>query len=168
MKNIIIPLSIVAGLLAYFMFSKKTSAATSTSEAGKNLIKKFEGLNLSAYGDGVYYSIGYGHNAKNITAGQRITQTEADAFFNTDIAWVESVIRNNVKQPINQNQFDALASFVFNIGSGNFQKSDVLKNINTGNFTMAANSFDHFTKAGGIVSNTLVSRRNIEKTLFLA
>jgi len=159
----------VAGGLAYLLFNTaKADNAKSTSENGKKLIKNFEGLRLKAYPDGSNYSIGYGHNAPDIYNGQTITQAQADTYFNADLQWVEKTINSNLKTPINQNQYDALASLVYNIGSGNFKISQVLKNLNQNNKQAAATAFMTWNKAGGNYNDVLNNRRKIEKKLFLS
>lgn len=92
-------------------------------QAGLALIKQFEGCRLIAYqcSAGVW-TIGYGHTA-GVYKGMKITQAQADAFLKQDIAKFEKYINNPSYVPftdkLNQNQFDALVSFAFNLGQGN-------------------------------------------------
>ena len=95
-------------------------------QAGLALIKQFEGCRLIAYqcSAGVW-TIGYGHTA-GVYKGMKITQAQADAFLKQDIAKFEKYINNPSYVPftaqLNQNQFDALVSFAFNLGQGNVKK----------------------------------------------
>ncbi len=101
------------------------------SEKGLSLVRQFEGLRTTAYkcSAGVW-TIGYGHT-QQVKAGQVITKAQADAFLQLDISKADAAIQRLVKVPINQNERDALASFIFNVGAGAFQTSStMLKKIN--------------------------------------
>ncbi|MEM3091771.1 MAG: lysozyme [Candidatus Pacearchaeota archaeon] len=141
-----------------------------TSEKGIELIKKYEGLRLSAYRcpSGIL-TIGYGHT-KTTKPGMTINKEMAEILLKEDLKDFEKAINELVKVPLTQNQFDALISFVFNVGIGNFQKSTLLKKLNEGNYKEAANEFLKWTKArqpGGLKELPgLVKRRNEEKKLF--
>lgn len=138
-----------------------------TSQNGINLIKGFEGCRLRAYQDSVgVWTIGYGHTS-SVYCGQVITQAQAESLLKTDLVSRENVINQNVKVPINQNQFDALVSFVYNLGAGNFLKSDLLKYLNKSQYTKAANEFVLWSYAGGKKLAGLVKRRTAEKALFM-
>lgn len=100
------------------------------SQKGIDLIKQFEGCKLKAYQDikGVW-TIGVGHT-KGVYAGQEITQREADEMLKTDLSIFSGFLNRYAKDiKLNQNQFDALVSFIFNIGIGNFADSTVYKLI---------------------------------------
>ena len=93
------------------------------SENGLKLIKKYEGCRLKAYkatSSEKYYTIGYGHYSKDITADTVISLDEAEQFLKIDIAKAETAV-NRLKINFNQNQFDALVSFTFNCGSANLK-----------------------------------------------
>ena len=97
-----------------------------TSPKGIALIKEFEGLRLRAYKcPGGVWTIGYGHTA-GVKAGMVITEAQAEDFLKEDLFSCENAV-NNQKLSINQNQFDALVSLIYNIGIGNFQKSTLLR-----------------------------------------
>jgi lysozyme len=72
-----------------------------------------------------------------------------------------------VKAPINQNQFDALVSFVYNVGAGNFAKSTLLKKLNKADYQGAGDEFLRWNRGGGKVLNGLIRRRDAERSLFL-
>lgn len=137
------------------------------SETGIELIKKFEGCVLKAYKcpAGVW-TIGYGHTA-GVKEGQTITNKEAEELLKKDLATFETYVSNLVTVAINQNQFDALVSFCYNLGPGNLKTSTLLKRINASDFYGAAEQFDRWVYAGGKKLSGLVKRRSAEKTLFL-
>ena len=138
------------------------------------LIKESEGLRLNAYLPTPHdkWTIGYGHT-KGVSKGMWITEAQAEQFLREDLSWVESCINKWVKATLTQNQFDALASLVFNIGEGNFISSSVLRWLNAGNVKQAADSFVLWNKqknkqTGKLeVLDGLTKRRQKEKELFL-
>jgi lysozyme len=137
------------------------------SQVGIDLIKKFEGCVLHEYKDaGGVPTIGWGHTG-GITPNQKITQAQADVLLNTDLKKFVDGVNGCVKVPINQNQFDSLVAFAFNLGIGCLQKSDLLTYINKKDFAHAANEFPRFCHAGGEILQGLVNRRAAEKALFL-
>ena len=138
------------------------------SEAGINLIKKFEGCRLTAYKcPAGIWTIGYGHTGSDVYAGKTITQVEADKLLKTDLMIHCNNVSKLVKVPLNQNQFDALVSFEYNVGYGAFKDSTMLKFINTGHFALASGQFDRWIYANKKVLQGLVNRRKCEKELFL-
>ena len=139
-----------------------------TSQAGIDLITSFEGCRLTAYQDSVgVWTIGYGHTS-GVYPGMTITEEEAIAFLRQDLKTAENAVNNNVTYGINQSQFDALVSFTFNVGTGNFTSSTLLMKLNAGDVNGAANEFDRWIYAGGQVLEGLVRRRAAEKQMFLS
>ena len=138
-----------------------------TSKAGIELIKSFEGCRLTSYQDvaGIW-TIGYGHTG-NIKPGMSITQQQADTFLRSDLARFEHCINRCVTVPLTQNMFDALVSFTYNVGTGAFQRSTLLCKLNRGDTAEAAEEFDKWIHAGKKVIPGLVRRRREEKELFL-
>jgi len=138
-----------------------------TSKKGIELIKKYEGLKLKAYKcpAGVW-TIGYGHT-KNVKQGDVITEVQAEILLIYDLNDFENCIKKNVRIPLTQNQFDALVSFCFNVGCGNFLKSTLLKKLNEGKIAEAAKEFMKWNKAGGKELAGLTKRRQEEMELFL-
>lgn len=137
-----------------------------TSKKGIDLIKKFEGCKLTAYADAVgVFTIGYGHTG-DVKRGQKITQDDADALLKKDIEKFETLVNllilNNYK--FNQNEFDALVSFAFNLGGGNLKK---LTGDGKRNKGQIADAIPLYNKAGGKVLSGLVKRRKAERDLFL-
>lgn len=143
-----------------------------TSQTGINLIKGFEGKRLTAYDDGVgVWTIGYGTikypNGVRVKKGDTCTDAQAESYLKNDLVKFESAINRLVKVPLNQNQFDALASFTYNLGETNLSKSTLLKKLNAKDYLGAADQFLVWNRAGGKVLNGLVRRREAERNLFL-
>lgn len=142
-----------------------------TSGAGLDLIKKHEGFSSKIYiCPAGKITIGYGHVVKSTEKfpPSGITIECAENLLRADLISAESSINKLVLVPITQNQFDALASFVFNIGAGAFAKSKLLRIINEENYEQAANEFKRWVFAGGRVQNGLIARRLSENALFNA
>lgn len=138
------------------------------SENGINLIKSFEGCCLDAYKcpSGVL-TIGYGHTGSDVKTGLKITSQQAEELLKKDLEYFENKINNLLCVQLNQNQYDAIVSFVFNIGVGAFSESTMLKFLNSGCISLAAEQFDRWIYSGGIKLNGLVKRRKAEKELFI-
>ena len=99
-----------------------------TSPKGIALIKEFEGLRLKAYKcPGGVWTIGYGHTA-GVKPGMTITEEQAEQLLKEDLIVFEKAV-NNQNLSINQNQFDALVSFTYNVGTGNFSSSTLLRKV---------------------------------------
>jgi len=134
--------------------------------AGLALTKSFEGCRLEAYLDSAGVpTIGWGHTPT--TLGTVWTQEQADAQLVIDTQWANSVVNKNVTSEINQNQHDAMVDFTYNVGSGNFTGSTLLRLVNQGNFQLASEQFGEWVHAGGQVIPGLVRRRQAEANLFL-
>ena len=149
-----------------YLLSKKMTV----SGFGKNLIKQFETLRLKAYPDSKGYSIGYGHYIKEgdgLTKDSIITIEQAEKLFSQDVAEVYEAIVSTVKVKLSQNQTDALASFVYNIGVDAFKRSTLVKILNTGDYVGAADQFDRWVHSNKKVLPSLIARRAAEKALFL-
>ena len=138
---------------------------------GIDHIKRWEGVRRDVYKDAVGYpTVGVGHLVKpvdNLKVGDTITDDQVDDFLRKDIASAEEAVNDRVTVPLTQNQFNALVSFVFNVGTGAFAQSGLLRTLNAGNYTGAANQFTKWVFAGGRRLKGLEFRRNAEKELFL-
>ena len=137
-----------------------------------SVIKEAEGLRLDAYQDGAgIWTIGYGHTGPEVTRGLTISLDYAEALLEQDLAWVENAIERTVNVPLNGNQYSAVASLIYNIGAGGWSASTVLRRINAGNFTGAADAFTMWNKitvsGKKVISNGLTNRRERERGLFL-
>ncbi len=152
-----------------------TPAPGHINSAGLDLVKEFEGLarqlsdgRIAAYLDAVGIpTIGYGHTA-GVQMGQVISVQEADRFLRQDLQEAETAVSQLVQARINENQFSALVSFVFNLGGGAFAESTLLREVNAGNLQAAAAQFPRWVYAGGRQLPGLVRRRQAEQALFLA
>ena len=99
-----------------------------TSPKGITLIKEFEGLRLKAYKcPGGVWTIGYGHTA-GVKPGMVISEAQAEEYLMADLIASEKYL-NDLRLAINQNQFDALISFIYNVGTGNFSSSTLLRKV---------------------------------------
>ncbi|WP_313390343.1 lysozyme [Acinetobacter sp.] len=142
------------------------------SPSGVDLICNFEGLRLKAYDDGVgVWTIGYGTtkypNGIRVKKGDTCTLDQAKAYMQNDLKAFEQTVNSAVKVPVSQNQFDALVSLAYNIGSTAFKNSTLVRQLNEGNYKAAANQFNVWVNAGGKRMQGLVNRRAAERTLFL-
>ena len=143
------------------------------SEEGLALIKHFEGCptddegNVVAYQDAVdIWTIGYGHT-KGVQEGDKWTQEKADFMLWRELEEeYENYIKDYVHVPLNQNQFDALCSWVYNLGPANLKKSTMLKKLNNGEYDEVPAQIKRWNKAGGKVLEGLVRRREAEALMF--
>jgi len=137
-----------------------------TGTKGIELIKHFEGCELEAYkcAAGVW-TIGYGH-IKGVTSDSVITQEQAEQMLVEELNEYEGYINNMVTMPLSQNQFDALVSWVYNLGGGNLKASTLLKVVNSGEFNGVPEQIMRWNKAGGKVLEGLTRRRQAEADLF--
>ena len=137
-----------------------------------DLIKRFEGCKLTAYPDpgtgGDPWTIGYGHTGPEVKSGMTISQSIADAYLVKDAEHAADVVKRAVTVPMTQGQFDALVSFVFNCGAGNFLKSTLLRKLNAGDTLGASLEILKWSKAAGKELPGLVRRRAAEQSLFLS
>lgn len=144
------------------------------SSAGANLIKQFEGLRLTAYYDQVgVLTIGYGTTnavlpaGQKITPGMTITEAQATALLMLGVNTIFSPgVNKMVSAAINQNQFDSLVSFAYNLGAGNLASSTLLRKLNLGDIAGAQAQFLVWNKAGGVVARGLTRRRLAEAANF--
>lgn len=138
-----------------------------TSDAGLELIKRFEGVRLSAYDDGVgVWTIGVGH-IKGVKPGDVATLEQVDQWLREDAQEAEDAVNRLARAPLTQAQFDALVSFTFNLGAGALERSTLLKRLNGRDYDAAANEFLRWNIAGGRVLAGLTKRRIAERMLFL-
>ena len=137
------------------------------SDKGLALTKSFEGCRLAAYQDSTgKWTIGYGHTAE-VKEGDTCTYDQASDWLQADIQWAVHAVNTLVTFAVNQNQFDALVDFTFNLGSGSLSRSYLLKLVNDGNIEAAAAEFEKWDQAGGKTEEGLLRRRLAERALFL-
>ena len=138
------------------------------SQNAIDLIKHYEGFSSKPYYCPAGIStIGYGHVLRKDENFQFITEEDAEAILKQDCSWAEQAVIALTSIPLNQNQFDALVSFVFNLGSGSYQASTLRRKLNRGDAKGAADEFKRWVYAGGIKLKGLVVRRKAEQELFL-
>lgn len=142
------------------------------SNEGIKLLKEFEGLKLKPYkcSAGVP-TIGYGTtmiDGRPVTMKTLpITESQAEDYLRHDLEKFEDGVLSRVKVDLSQNQFDALVSFAYNVGLGNFGGSSLLRELNKGNYKVAADKLLDWKRAAGKIVPGLVRRRAAERALFL-
>ena len=139
-----------------------------TSPKGIALIKEFEGLRLKAYKcHGGIWTIGYGHTA-GVKPGMVITEAQAEVYLKADLIAFERYL-NGLGLTLNQNQFDALISLIYNIGIGNFQKSTLLRKARiNANDNSIMDEFLRWVYSKGRVLPGLQRRRLREMKLYFS
>ena len=136
------------------------------SEEGISLIKKFEGCELSAYKDAVGIpTIAYGR-IKNVGMGDSCTKEQAEDWLSEEMPEYEGYINNQVNVDLTQNQFDALCSWVYNLGPTNLKNSTLLKVLNKEEYEDVPAQIIRWNKAGGKTLEGLTRRREAEALLF--
>ena len=143
-----------------------------TSQKGVDLIKRYEGLSLKPYlCPARIPTIGYGSTiypdgTKVTMRDAPITKERAEEILKFVLTTFERAVNKLVTVPINQNQFDALVSFAYNVGGVHLADSTLLKMLNKGDYAGASEQFGRWVKAGGKTLPGLVARRESEKELF--
>ena len=138
------------------------------SERGLNLIKEFETCKLDAYmptPDDVP-TIGWGHTGADVQMGLRWTQDQADAALAHDIQRFEKCVNDCVTVPLQQPEFDACVSLAFNIGTGAFKSSTLVRLLNASDYDGASLQFARWNKQAGKELAGLTRRRLAERDLF--
>lgn len=152
-----------------------------TSDAGKALIKSFESCSLTPYRcPAGIPTIGWGTtrypDGRTVSMRDaRITQAQADAYFDHDLGAFEHDVQQLVRVTPTQGQFDALVSFAYNVGSDidadiipeGLGDSSLMRKFNAGDIKGAADEFEKWNKAGGKVLAGLTRRRKAERAMFL-
>lgn len=138
-----------------------------TSQNGINFIKQHEGLYLRAYNDGVgVCTIGYGHTGSDVHYGETISEAEAEILLRKDLVRFENFI-NSLGVQLNQNQFDAMVSFTFNVGEGGLSPNcNAGKCFRKRDWNGLADSMRCWIGGGSNVREGLLKRRNDEIKLF--
>lgn len=178
----VLPVSVLESMSLYSSSfeADKNKKPWTLSGAGVDLIKKFEGFSAKLYNDPVgHCTVGYGtlvhEGGCNGAPSEQpylngVTEQQATALLTDRAAQFQKTINDNVSVELTQNQFDALVSFTYNIGSGNFKQSTLLKVLNQGNYDAVPGEMKRWTKGrvnGKLVDlQGLVARRNAEAALF--
>jgi len=142
-----------------------------TGTKGIKLLKSFEGWRSKAYRDSVgVWTIGYGHTSMagppKVTPNMTITKAQGEAILKKDLKKYEKAVNDYVRVQLTQEQFDALVSFCYNVGPGNFKKSSVLRYVNARKFDDVPSRLMLWNKAGGKVLRGLTRRRAAEGELW--
>lgn len=136
------------------------------SKEGLVLIKHFEGCELKAYRcPANVLTIGYGHT-KNVTEDMEITQQEANDMLDEELIEYCEYIDKMVKVSLNQNQFDALVAWIYNLGPTNFRNSTLLTVLNQERYSDVPEQIKRWNKADGKILDGLIKRREAEALLF--
>ena len=136
------------------------------SQEGIDLIKHFEGCELESYRCSAnVLTIGYG-TTKNVVEGMKISQHQAEELLMKDLEEFEEYVEDLIDVPLEQNQFDALVAWTYNLGPTNLKTSTLRKVLNIGAYDDVAEQIKRWNKANGKVLKGLVRRRNAEAELF--
>lgn len=152
-----------------------------TNSRGVEIIKFYEGIldgkpdtpGLDPYLDPINIpTIGWGStwglDHKRVTMEHPpISKDQAGFLLGRELTSTERMIARLIRVPISANMFSALASFTYNVGSGNLQNSTLRMKLNREDYDGAANEFPKWRRAGGVILNGLVRRRATEQALFL-
>lgn len=146
------------------------------SDAGINLIKSFEGFRGNAYPDpksgGDPWTVGYGTtkfpSGRPVKQGDKVTPGQAELYLREDVKKFANSVDSLVTAPLTQCQYDALVSFVYNLGATNFRTSTLLKRLNARDYKGAADEFLRWVSPGSSVEAGLRRRRTAERDLFLS
>lgn len=137
---------------------------------GIKSLKELEGFRKDAYKDtGGVWTIGYGTimlNGKPVEQGMSITDPEAEVALQADLAWAQTAVNQLVRVPLKQSMYDALVSFVYNVGMNAFSKSTMLRKLNLKDYAGASKEFSRWVYDNGKEIKGLVARRRIEQSMF--
>lgn len=137
---------------------------------GIKALTEHEGFRSNAYKDtGGVWTIGYGTicvDGKPVEQGMTCTIPQAEEWMRSDLAWAQTAVNQLVRTQLFQHQFDALVSFVYNIGQTAFAKSTMLRKLNMNDFIGASKEFDRWNKDNGKTIAGLVARRAVEQAMF--
>jgi lysozyme len=138
---------------------------------GLTLLKELEGFRSESYLDtGGVWTIGYGTTrvkGKPVEAGLTCTEAEAAQWLSDDIAWAQTAVNKLVKVPLKQGMFDALVSFVYNVGEDQFRRSTLLRLLNLKQYIEAGKQFLLWKYDNGKVVQGLLNRRHKELAFFM-
>lgn len=132
------------------------------------LVQWNEGIRHKPYKDGGdVLTVCYGHTGEEVIPGERYTDEECLALLDSDLKAAMEVVETQVTVPLTEMQKAALASFVYNVGSGAFARSTLLKKLNAGDMPGACNEMRRWKYDEGKVSKGLINRRAVERELCL-
>jgi len=160
-----------------FLQQQRQQGQRRISELGLEIIRQFEAFRSRPYNDpsrARNCTIGYGHmihrglctDEDRARYGNGISEDEAEELLRHDVAQFEQAVNRLVTVELNQNQFDALVSFTYNVGTPRFQRSTLLRLLNGGNYDAVPGQLRRFNRSGGRVLRGLIRRRRLEGALF--
>lgn len=136
------------------------------TDAALAVIRRYEGLRLTSYRcPAGKWTVGYGHT-QDVRPGMTISPSEAEALLHEDAEVAADSVRRIVKVPLKQHEFDALVSFLFNIGEGRLTDTNTLRLLNEGRREAFLNMHGRWVRSNGKVLPGLISRREAEAKLF--
>lgn len=137
---------------------------------GIAFVRRWEGFSATTYKDSAgLLTIGVGHLIKpSESFAEPITEQEAEDLLTKDLSKAESAVFRLIKVPLTDNQFDALCSWVFNVGSGAMQRSTLRTKLNRGEYSEASAEFLRWIWSGGKKTQGLLRRRTAEMMMFLS
>lgn len=158
---------VMAALLALALAG---GGATYLSLDGAQQIASREGYRLVAYPDpatgGAPWTICRGHT-KGVYRGMRATHEQCDQWYAEDLRVAERAVQRNVRVPLKQGEYNAMVSFVFNVGEANLRTSTLLRKVNAGDRRGSCNQYPRWIYAHKMVLNGLVTRRYEEQATCL-
>ena len=163
----------VVGSKTFESLATNKKQSNNLSDNGMKLLEQFEGLRLESYLDSAgIATIGWGSikypNGNKVKLGDKITKAQAKEYKLHDLKEFENTVNTSVKVSLTQNEYDALVSLSYNIGSGAFKNSTLLKKLNSGDYKGAAEQFLVWNKVNSKKVQGLVNRREAERNLFLS
>lgn len=162
----------VVGSKTFEALATNKKQSNNLSDNGMKLLEQFEGLRLEAYLDSAgIATIGYGTikypDGSKVKKGDKITKDQAKQYKLHDLKEFENTVNTSVTVPLTQNQYDALVSLAYNIGSSAFKNSTLLKKLNSGDYKGSTEQFLVWNKVNSKKVQGLVNRREAERNLFL-
>lgn len=137
------------------------------SAKGIEFLKDMEGVRYTAYLDtGGVWTIGVGHTGPEVIRGLRINEEQVNKYLQKDVIEAEDSVKELVKVPLSQSQFDALVSFTFNLGENALSKSTLLRLLNAGDYNGAMQQMNRWVYDNGKLIAGLVKRRKAEQSLW--
>lgn len=138
------------------------------SPRGTSFVAQYESFSAKPYKEpNGSFSVGYGHQIKPGENLPSVTREQAETLLKNDLRIAENAVKNSVRVPLNQNQFDALVSFTYNVGSGNLQRSTLVRKLNAEDYSGASEEFKKWSYAQGKKLKGLEVRREAERDLFV-
>ena len=147
--------------------AKKLAASLAISVAGLAAVTQHEGVRFTAYMDVVGIPTICVGSTTDVKMGMRASKAECERRLRTDMNYAEHFVKKCTNVPMTQNQYDAVASLVFNIGGPAYCKSTLAKKLNALDYNGAAREFPRWSYASGQYIGGLYKRRLAEQSLFL-